>query len=143
VVLRDLIDANSPVRGTGTLSLFGFSSTEAALELLPRSRSWRAIRATFWLRPWAYSRLMPPGPQELWFWVHFSDFGSGGNVSRSSPFKATAPSAVGRWRSGRGHPSGKPSPCPVKVAIMNPGWWFRSLPDPDPNPGPSERRANS
>ncbi len=46
MVLRDLIDANSPVRGTGTLSLFGFSSTEAALELLPRSRSWRAIRAT-------------------------------------------------------------------------------------------------
>jgi hypothetical protein len=29
----------------GTLTLFGFPSTDAVLEILPRSRSWRAVRA--------------------------------------------------------------------------------------------------
>ena len=42
---RNPTDPAGPVRGTGTLSLFGFSSTRADLELLPRSRGWRAIRA--------------------------------------------------------------------------------------------------
>ena len=49
MAFKDPTDTKSPVRGTGTLSLFGFSSTEAVLELLPRSRSWRAVRATVFI----------------------------------------------------------------------------------------------
>ena len=46
MAFKDPTETSSVERETGTLSLFGFANTEAVLELLPRSRNWRAVRAT-------------------------------------------------------------------------------------------------
>ena len=49
MALKEPTETSSTVVGTGTLSLFGFPNTEAVLELLPRSRSWRTVRAAVFI----------------------------------------------------------------------------------------------
>jgi hypothetical protein len=49
VTVKNPLPLEAGLRVPGSLSLFGFPSTQAELDLLPRSRGWRALRAAAFL----------------------------------------------------------------------------------------------